>query len=147
VLRRLISDKLKTKSGKFAVFKASWMIVVDRIEYPMKKRPVSPENFVKNRCFCHANWMSKSLNHILECAECGVCEDAAENCPVWLGKGKRVHIGFPDPASAQGSDQKKLAAFRQVEPGDDLAVQLKQARKRADTLGAPEGVRGQRQLV
>lgn len=27
-----------------------------------------------------------------------VCDDAAENCPVWLGKGKRVHIGFPDPA-------------------------------------------------
>lgn len=27
-----------------------------------------------------------------------VCDDAAENCPVWLGKGKRVHLGFPDPA-------------------------------------------------
>lgn len=27
-----------------------------------------------------------------------VCDDAAENCPVWLGQGKRAHIGFPDPA-------------------------------------------------
>jgi len=43
-----------------------------------------------------------------------VCDDAAENCPVWLGRGKRVHIGFPDPAKAQGSDDEKMAAFRQV---------------------------------
>ncbi len=29
-----------------------------------------------------------------------VCDDAAENCPVWLGQGQRVHMGFPDPAAA-----------------------------------------------
>ncbi|NTU64554.1 MAG: arsenate reductase ArsC, partial [Chloroflexi bacterium] len=29
-----------------------------------------------------------------------VCDSAAENCPVWLGQGVRVHIGFPDPAAA-----------------------------------------------
>jgi arsenate reductase (thioredoxin) len=27
-----------------------------------------------------------------------VCEDAAANCPFWLGEGVRVHRGFPDPA-------------------------------------------------
>ena len=27
-----------------------------------------------------------------------VCDSAAEECPVWLGKGKRTHHGFPDPA-------------------------------------------------
>ncbi len=27
-----------------------------------------------------------------------VCDDAAGECPVWLGRGKRIHIGFPDPA-------------------------------------------------
>jgi len=27
-----------------------------------------------------------------------VCDSAAEECPVWLGKGKRVHQSFPDPA-------------------------------------------------
>ncbi len=43
-----------------------------------------------------------------------VCDDAAENCPVWLGKGKREHIGFSDPAKAEGSQAEKLAAFRQV---------------------------------
>jgi len=27
-----------------------------------------------------------------------VCDSAAEECPVWLGKGKRIHHSFPDPA-------------------------------------------------
>jgi arsenate reductase (thioredoxin) len=34
-----------------------------------------------------------------------VCADAAENCPVWLGKGQRVHIGFPDPAATPPDQQ------------------------------------------
>ncbi len=46
-----------------------------------------------------------------------VCDDAAENCPVWLGKGRRVHVGFPDPAKATGSEDEVLAVFRQVRDG------------------------------
>jgi arsenate reductase (thioredoxin) len=34
-----------------------------------------------------------------------VCDDAAENCPVWLGQGQRVHVGFPDPAAAALDEQ------------------------------------------
>ncbi len=43
-----------------------------------------------------------------------VCDDAAENCPVWLGNGHRVHIGFEDPAKAAGSDEERMAVFRRV---------------------------------
>lgn len=43
-----------------------------------------------------------------------VCDDAAENCPVWLGQGTRVHIGFTDPARAQGSEEEVLGVFRTV---------------------------------
>lgn len=43
-----------------------------------------------------------------------VCDDAAENCPVWPGQGKRVHISFPDPAKATGDDEAVLSVFRQV---------------------------------
>jgi arsenate reductase len=46
-----------------------------------------------------------------------VCDDAAENCPVWLGQGHRVHLGFPDPARATGSEEERLAVFRQVRDG------------------------------
>ena len=47
-----------------------------------------------------------------------LCDDADQNCPVWLGKGKRLHIGFPDPAEVQGSDEEKMKAFREVR--DDI---------------------------
>ncbi|HEY9153219.1 MAG TPA: arsenate reductase ArsC [Anaerolineales bacterium] len=43
-----------------------------------------------------------------------VCDDANEACPVWLGKGKRVHEGFRDPAKAEGTDEERLTIFRQV---------------------------------
>jgi len=46
-----------------------------------------------------------------------VCDDAAENCPVWLGNGKRVHLGFPDPAKATGTAEEQLAVFRSVRDG------------------------------
>jgi arsenate reductase len=43
-----------------------------------------------------------------------VCDDAAENCPVWLGKGHKEHISFPDPGKAEGSKAEKMVVFRQV---------------------------------
>ena len=47
-----------------------------------------------------------------------VCDDAAENCPIWLGEGKVVHISFPDPAKATGTEEEKLEVFRAVR--DDI---------------------------
>ena len=43
-----------------------------------------------------------------------VCDEANEECPVWLGKGRRIHESFIDPAKAQGSDEERIAVFRQV---------------------------------
>jgi arsenate reductase len=51
-----------------------------------------------------------------------VCSGAAESCPVWLGKEKTKHIGFPDPAAVVGSEQEQLEAFRQVRDGLKEAV-------------------------
>jgi arsenate reductase len=51
-----------------------------------------------------------------------VCDDAAENCPVWLGKGVRQHIGFPDPAKAEGTDEEIMAVFREVRDHIDQQV-------------------------
>jgi arsenate reductase len=47
-----------------------------------------------------------------------VCDSAAEECPVWLGKGKRLHVGFPDPAHATGTDSQVMDVFRSVR--DDI---------------------------
>jgi arsenate reductase len=53
-----------------------------------------------------------------------VCDNAAEECPVWLGKGKRIHIGFPDPAKASGSPEEILDVFGSVR--DDIRNQIGQ---------------------
>src|SRR5437868_8767170 len=47
-----------------------------------------------------------------------VCDDAAENCPMWVGQGRRVHIGFPGPAKTTGTQDQVMAIFRQVR--DDI---------------------------
>lgn len=46
-----------------------------------------------------------------------VCDSAAEECPLWLGKGRRTHHGFPDPAKTDELDD-----FRKVR--DDIAVEI-----------------------
>jgi arsenate reductase len=52
-----------------------------------------------------------------------VCGDANETCPVFVGKvGRRRHIGFEDPARAEGSPEDVLAAFRRVR--DQIARRL-----------------------
>ena len=51
-----------------------------------------------------------------------VCDDAAEECPLWLGQGRRVHIGFPDPALATGTPEEIRAVFRQVR--DDIRTRV-----------------------
>lgn len=44
-----------------------------------------------------------------------VCDNAAgEVCPIWPGHPARIHLGFPDPAAAAGSEAERLALFRAV---------------------------------
>lgn len=47
---------------------------------------------------------------------------AEEVCPAWLGHAHRVHWGLPDPAAAEGDDERRLAAFRAVR--DELRRRL-----------------------
>jgi arsenate reductase len=67
-----------------------------------------------------------------------VCDGAARNCPVWLGKGKTVHIGFPDPAAARGSEADQLEVFRKVRDGlhQKILAYLEQMEK--DTEPEPD---------
>jgi arsenate reductase len=51
-----------------------------------------------------------------------VCDSAAEECPVWLGKGKRAHHSFPDPAKAEGTNEQVMNVFRAVR--DDIEIEM-----------------------
>jgi arsenate reductase len=46
-----------------------------------------------------------------------LCDSAQEECPVWLGKGKRLHHDYPDPAKTNDMDD-----FRKVR--DDMAREI-----------------------
>lgn len=44
-----------------------------------------------------------------------VCGEAERECPHFTGRvGRRVHIGFDDPARAAGTDEEKMRVFRRV---------------------------------
>ncbi len=58
-----------------------------------------------------------------------VCDSAAEECPVWLGKGMKTHLNFPDPAAAPGTEEERLEAFRSTR--DAIAEQIPELLKAA----------------
>jgi arsenate reductase (thioredoxin) len=43
-----------------------------------------------------------------------LCGNAAQNCPVFAGKGVRMHHGFDDPAAVTGTEQVVLDSFRKI---------------------------------
>ena len=46
-----------------------------------------------------------------------MCDSAAEDCPLWLGQGRHLHCGFPDPVLTDDIND-----FRKVR--DDIAQQI-----------------------
>jgi len=55
-------------------------------------------------------FLGKSFDYVIT-----VCDDADKNCPNFSGKvGRRLHIGFADPARATGSEEAVLVVFRRV---------------------------------
>lgn len=69
---------------------------------------------------------SKSLTEFIGKENFGymitVCDRAEQSCPIFPGMGIRLHWPFEDPAAFQGSDEEKLAKFRQVRDQIELKV-------------------------
>jgi arsenate reductase len=64
-----------------------------------------------------AEFRSKSMDEYLDQKfdyVITVCDNAAEECPVFPGDPERIHWSFPDPAAVEGTDVVKLAAFQQT---------------------------------
>ncbi len=43
-----------------------------------------------------------------------VCDRAEKECPIFPGVGTRLHWSLPDPSAVQGTEEERLAAFRDV---------------------------------
>ena len=52
-----------------------------------------------------------------------LCDDAEKNCPTtWPGVSSRLHWHFEDPAALAGTEEEKLAKFRQVRDQIDQKI-------------------------
>ena len=47
---------------------------------------------------------------------------AEEECPVFIGKARRIHWGLPDPAAPDGEEMERLDVFRKTR--DDLRQRI-----------------------
>ena len=55
-------------------------------------------------------FLSDSFDYVIT-----VCDDAKESCPYFSGNVRhRMHIGFEDPAKAQGTAEEILAVYRKI---------------------------------
>jgi arsenate reductase len=43
-----------------------------------------------------------------------LCDSAQQQCPFFPGAARMLHVGFPDPGQAQGSEDEIMAVFRRV---------------------------------
>ncbi len=67
-----------------------------------------------------AEFMDKDIDYVIT-----VCGHANETCPVFTGKvSNRRHIGFRDPAEANGTEDEVIQVFREVR--DEIKSRLQE---------------------
>jgi arsenate reductase len=75
-----------------------------------------------------SKYISKNLDSFLEYEwdyVITVCDNAKETCPVFTGNVvNKIHIGFEDPADAEGSEEHVLNEFRKIR--DEIKEKIKQ---------------------
>jgi len=55
-------------------------------------------------------YLSQSFNYVIT-----VCDNVKQTCPVFTGKvEKQIHIGFDDPADADGTEEEVMSVYRRV---------------------------------
>ena len=60
-----------------------------------------------------------------------VCDNAKQTCPVFPGEVEKVHWDLQDPAEAQGTEEEKLVAFREIR--DQVKANVVEILQRAET--------------
>jgi arsenate reductase len=70
-------------------------------------------------------YLGEPFDHVIT-----VCDDANEACPVFPGAKNRLHWSFRDPSRVAGSDEERLAMFREVR--DEIRARIERELVPAD---------------
>src|SRR5918999_2735327 len=70
-------------------------------------------------------YLGEPFDHVIT-----VCDDANEACPVFPGAKNRLHWSFRDPSRVAGSDEERLAMFREVR--DEIRARIERELVLAD---------------
>jgi arsenate reductase len=54
-------------------------------------------------------YVDQRFDHVIT-----VCDDANESCPVFPNAAHRLHWALPDPSKATGTEEQRLAVYREV---------------------------------
>jgi arsenate reductase len=101
-------------------------------------QPINPYaiNVMEELGYDLSDHYSKELSQFLGKVHFGiritVCSKAEERCPTMPGVGTRLYWPFEGPAAFQGSEEEKLAKFREVR--DQIEQRIKDWLKERDIL-------------
>jgi arsenate reductase len=101
---------LKSYNSKMEVFSAGSKpekVINPRTIVVMREDGIQMNEAIPN----HINeFISHKFDYVIT-----VCGNAERICPVFIGEVKnRLHIGFEDPASANGTDEEVLLIYRKI---------------------------------
>jgi len=101
LLRRIAGDRFDVESAGVApsLVRPEAIAVMGEIDIDISRhRSKSVDEFA-----------GREFDHVIT-----VCDNAAENCPVFPGRARRVHQSFPDPAAVDGDEAVRQDGFRRV---------------------------------
>jgi arsenate reductase len=101
-LNRICSEKFEAQSAGIEPGRLNPIVVEAMHEVGV--------DISRNQTKAVAGFLDQPFDYVVT-----VCDEtSAERCPVFPGKTTRLHWGFPDPSSFQGTHEDKLAGTRKV---------------------------------
>ena len=101
---------LKSFNDKLMVFSAGTIPAKNVNLYAIEVMKESGIDISSNKPKSVDEFLSKEFDFVIT-----VCDNAKESCPLFTGKvDKRLHIGFEDPAEAEGNEEQIIKKYREI---------------------------------
>jgi thioredoxin type arsenate reductase len=110
ILRHLAGDKVEVASAGTEVTRV----------HPLAARTMAAQGIdISGQRSKHLDeFLDQQFSYVIT-----VCDRASETCPIFPGAPERIHWSIPDPASVEGDDKTREAAFQRA--ADDLQTRIR----------------------